>query len=57
MLIVHVIVRDLLRYKVCYYDSEIRPKLMDYDLGEGTYNESAYPLRVDPDLENDPRNT
>ncbi len=30
---------------VCYSDSEIRPKLMDCDLGEGTYQDGgAYPL-------------
>ncbi len=42
--------------KACYYNRAIKPKLMDCDLGEGTYNDSAYLLRprpVDPD---DPRN-
>ncbi len=29
-------------FTVCYYDSDIRPKLMDCDLGEGTHR--AYPL-------------
>ncbi len=36
------------KYKVCYYNSEIRPKLIDCDLGEGTYNDSAYLLRKNP---------
>ncbi len=31
-------------FTVCYYDSEIRPKLMDCDLGEGTNSSGAYPL-------------
>ncbi len=40
-----VVMRNGEKFTVCYYDSEIRPKLMDCDLGEGTYNSSgAYPL-------------
>ncbi len=39
--------RDNHNYKVCYYDSEIRPKLIDCDLGEGTYQENgSYPLFI-----------
>ncbi len=37
--------RNRQNFTVCYYDSKIRPKLMDCDLGEGTYNNNgAYPL-------------
>ncbi len=40
-----VVMRNGQNWTVCYHDSEIRPKLMDCDLGEGTYNNSgAYPL-------------
>ncbi len=40
-----VAVRNRERFTVCYYDNEIRPKLMDCDLGEGTYQDGgAYPL-------------
>ncbi len=39
--------RDNHNYKVCYYDSEIRPKLINCDLGEGTYQENgSYPLSI-----------
>ncbi len=40
------VIGNRLKYRVCYYGSEIRPKLMDCDLGEGTYNDSAYLLRM-----------
>ncbi len=40
-----VVMRNEEIFTVCYYDSEIRPKLMDCDLGEGTYQDGrAYPL-------------
>ncbi len=40
-----VAMRNGQNWTVCYYDSEIRPKLMDCDLGEGTYQVGgAYPL-------------
>ncbi len=40
-----VVMRNGETFTVCYYGSEIRPKLMDCDLGEGTYNNNgAYPL-------------
>ncbi len=40
-----VVMRNGETFTVCYYDSEIRPKLMDCDLGEGTHKVGgAYPL-------------
>ncbi len=40
-----VVMRNGEIFTVCYYNSEIRPKLMDCDLGEGTYQDGrAYPL-------------
>ncbi len=40
-----VVMKNGQNFTVCYYDSEIRPKLMDCDLGEGTYQDGgAYPL-------------
>ncbi len=40
-----VVMRNEENFTVCYYGSEIKPKLMDCDLGEGTYQDGgAYPL-------------
>ncbi len=40
-----MVMRNGQKWTVCYYGSEIKPKLMDCDLGEGTYQDGgAYPL-------------
>ncbi len=40
-----MVMRNGQKWTVCYYDSEIKPKLMDCDLGEETYQDGgAYPL-------------